>query len=405
MRKLTAFLLVAVMSLIPAVELASADDQKASEVILNLDVAPHRFIKNSQLSVTLEYNGKSVTETADIQRDTKELQMQFDIGSYNPGDNIKITGNYGLCGLKYYSYYAPAGETFDINTYIGEDGVHNNIVSLTVDPLYYKDVDVFFNYKPLSFTEPAILCEDEYAFVPIIELAKYMGIEDAAYYPEYGCVRIAVGERELVYYLDSRRITVNGKEYTAACDTKFINSTIFAPLKDFCDTFESEIIFTDEGDKYNINVGDSAVLTAYNNYMFGKSYVVNEMGISSDTSYLIWVSKSEYTVRVFSGEKGNWQFITSFPCAIGAVGTPTCEGIFKYYQYQERWPYANYYCGSIMRFNGGYAIHSTLIKYNGVPYDNRVGMKISHGCVRLRPENINWLASTIPLKTTVYISP
>ena len=58
-----------------------------------------------------------------------------------------------------------------------------------------------------------------------------------------------------------------------------------------------------------------------------------------------------------------------------------------------------------MRFRGGYAIHSTLIKYDGTPYDNRVGMKISHGCIRLRPEDINWLASITPLGTRIYITP
>jgi len=57
-----------------------------------------------------------------------------------------------------------------------------------------------------------------------------------------------------------------------------------------------------------------------------------------------------------------------------------------------------------MRFYKGYALHSTLIGYNGTPYDNRVGVKISHGCVRMCPEDINWLAKNIPLYTRVLVT-
>ena len=406
-KRIAALVTLVTMLITPTVMIDALDDLAASKLILSLDIQQHRFIKNSMPEISVEIDGKKYTQSVQINRDTTNVEMTFDVASYEPGTLIKVTGEHGLCGLQYYNYYAAAGIPFDVYTYVTpteKGSSHQNIVNLTLDPLHYKDVDVFFNYKEVEFTEPAILCDDEFAFVPIIELAKHMGIDDAKYYPEYNCVRIAVGETSIVYYLDSSKIEINGEESTAPCDTKFVNSTIFAPLKPFSDLFESKITFADEGNKYNINLDSSLVLKKYNDYVFGKTYIVNEKGLSSSTDYLIWVSKSEFTVRVYQGSQGNWSFVTSFPCAIGAPGTPTCEGTYKYYQYQDRWAYANYYCGPIMRFNGGYAIHSTLIKYNGVPYDNRVGMRISHGCVRLRPENINWLASTIPLQTTIHIS-
>lgn len=407
-KRLVAFISLLTMLVIPSIVIDAVDDLSASRLILSFDVQQHRFNKYSAPTISVEVNGEKYTQVMQINRDTTNAELVFDVSSYEPGTPIKVTGEYGLCGLKYYDYYASAGTPFDVYTYVtaNENGAsHYNIVNLTLDPLHYKDVDMFINYKGVSFTEPAILCDDEYAFVPIIELAKAMGIEDAKYYPEYNCVRIAVDNTSIVYYLDSSKIELNGEVSTAPCDTKFVNSTIFAPLKPFCELFQANITFADEGNKYNINVDDSLVLKKYNDNIIGKAYIVNERGIASDTNYLIWVSKSEFTVRVFTGSKGNWSYVDSFLCAIGAPGTPTCEGTYKYYQYQPRWSYANYYCGPIMRFNGGYALHSTLIRYNGVPYDNRVGVRISHGCIRLRPENINWLASTIPLQTTVYITP
>ena len=131
---------------------------------------------------------------------------------------------------------------------------------------------------------------------------------------------------------------------------------------------------------------------------------VNEKKIWSDTPYLIWVSKANFTVSVFLRENGRWNFIKSFACSIGAPGTPTVTGQFKYYQYQKKWDYGSYYVGPIMRFYGGYAIHSTLVNNDGTDRDGRVGKMISHGCVRVRPENIRWLVDYIPLNTKIYIT-
>ena len=162
--------------------------------------------------------------------------------------------------------------------------------------------------------------------------------------------------------------------------------------------FGCGIDYSDDGCTLSLSLGyASAGQNAAEKLMNGK-------GITSDTNYLIWVSKGEYTVRVFKGQRGGWHQINSFPCAIGAPATPTVEGVFKYYQYQSRWEYPTYYVGPIMRFYGGYAIHSTLLRYSGANADARVGVRISHGCVRVRPENIKWLTDTIPLQTTIYVT-
>ncbi len=132
--------------------------------------------------------------------------------------------------------------------------------------------------------------------------------------------------------------------------------------------------------------------------------IVNSKGITSDTPYMIWVSKANYTVSVFLKENGRWNCIKHFPCSIGAPSSPTVTGEFKYYQYQARWQYDGYYVGPIMRFYNGYAIHSTLVNNNGTDRDGRVGKMISHGCVRVRPETISWLVDYIPLQTKIYIT-
>jgi len=132
---------------------------------------------------------------------------------------------------------------------------------------------------------------------------------------------------------------------------------------------------------------------------------INGTMIDSKTKYFIWVSKAQFKVNVFEGERGKWRLINSFPCSIGAKDTPTITGIFEYFQHQDRWTYPTYYVGPIMRFAPrGYAIHSVLMRYNGGFADGRVGKMISHGCVRMLPDDIKWLASTMPIGTRVFVT-
>ncbi len=135
-----------------------------------------------------------------------------------------------------------------------------------------------------------------------------------------------------------------------------------------------------------------------------KEKAVNSKDISSKTNYMIWVSKKDFEVNIFTGSQNKWTHLITYPCSIGAPSTPTVEGQFEYHQQQPRWTYDKYYCAPIMRFYRGYAFHSYLIRYDGRVYDGRLGMKISHGCVRMRPEDIGWMAANIPLYTKVYIT-
>lgn len=45
---------------------------------------------------------------------------------------------------------------------------------------------------------------------------------------------------------------------------------------------------------------------------------------------------------------------------------------------------------------GGYLLH-------GTPYENSIGGANTHGCVRLRGEDIQWLHETVPVGTKVYV--
>ena len=63
--------------------------------------------------------------------------------------------------------------------------------------------------------------------------------------------------------------------------------------------------------------------------------------------------------------------------------SPTPAGTFEIYDYTGRWEYSDHYVGYISIFNGGHAFHTVLTKYDGTMDDGRVGIPLSHGCVRL----------------------
>lgn len=193
-------------------------------------------------------------------------------------------------------------------------------------------------------------------------------------------------------------VATTGIEYLNYCDVDFSLGQEFVVETYAYRNENGELVVSDEA---YITV---CPLFSIDTWAQSAENVVNGNKIWSDTDYLIWVSKSNYMVSVFLRDSGSWKCIKYFKCSIGAPSTPTITGQFRYYQYQTKWQYNGYYVGPIMRFYGGYAIHSTLINNNGTDRDGRVGKMISHGCVRVRPENINWLTYYIPIGTKIYIT-
>ena len=199
------------------------------------------------------------------------------------------------------------------------------------------------------------------------------------------------------FYIDNIYATKGGEGYNLEAAPFIDNGSVYLPLDDIAVYFACNL---------QSSVSEDTIYAALTTSVYTcKNYnYVNSQDITSKTDYLVWVSKSDYRVNVYLGSSGAWRYVTSFPCAIGAPSTPTVEGSFEYHQYQPRWTYDSYYCGPIMRFYNGYALHSTLIHYDGTFYDNRVECKISHGCVRIRPEGINWLAAYVPLGTRILVT-
>lgn len=125
---------------------------------------------------------------------------------------------------------------------------------------------------------------------------------------------------------------------------------------------------------------------------------------SSRTNYLLMVNCETHKVGVFYGSQGSWKLQYYWDCADGKASTPTVRGEFevgaKGYYFDSDGSRCFYYT----QFYNDYLFHSVLYnKDTGKLADGRVGMALSHGCVRLKIENAKWIYNNIPRGTKVVV--
>lgn len=261
-----------------------------------------------------------------------------------------------------------------------------------------KQVDLYIYGQGVALNGFPII-ENGTLFLPIREYLSNLGAFDFSV-DEDNQITATYGKKIIAMHTGSTDAMQNGEQTTLAAAPFLVGDTVYAPMR-----------FVSEGLGFTVDAADNGgILSVYADLphektdKFSAEDYVNSAGLTSQTPYLVWVNKSRYTVYTFLRENGRWKQVYSCACAIGASNTPTVTGTFKYFSREERWTYDKFYVGPIMRFYGGYAIHSTLLKYDGTNYNATVGKKLSHGCVRVRPVDMNWLVSYVPLKTTIHVT-
>lgn len=136
-----------------------------------------------------------------------------------------------------------------------------------------------------------------------------------------------------------------------------------------------------------------------------KEIFVNAKEYKSNSDYLIWINLQRQRVNVFEGSEGNWKLIRVSTCSSGKNTTPTPTGVMTYCGYSNGWFHDTYYVKPVMYLNleRGIALHSILFNPNGTVQDGTQGRPVSHGCVRMPLDEIQWLAEYIPIGTTVVV--
>ena len=123
----------------------------------------------------------------------------------------------------------------------------------------------------------------------------------------------------------------------------------------------------------------------------------------SSTDWLMLTDTSGCRTAIYYGHHGAWRPVKKWICSPGASATPTVTGEFavtgKGYSFGN-----GFTCYYYTQFYGDYLYHSVLYYQNSFRVmDGRLGMHLSHGCVRLDIDNAKWIYDNIPYGTKVVI--
>lgn len=360
-------------------EIDQISTMEEGEVVLSLCDSEQTLLDEERFAVA--YGLTSVNVTFSVPEYT--IGKAFLLHLTDGASALRFNGDTGIdMTLQTYSYTNEAGE-----------GVYQTTFYMALEPSWQRKAIIELSGEAAAVDDR--LVENE-LFVPLSfleELRVDVAQNDGTY-----LLTSDLGGYSMRFFDDNVYAEKNWVGYNLSHPVFCEDGTTFVPLSDVAVYFACN--YAEEDDGYVKRV--SLTPSVYSRNPAEK--YINSIDMTSRTNYLIWISKSEYTVYVFKGSSEKWTLLDSFPCAIGATTSPTIEGQFEYIEQLNRWTYPDFYCGPVMRFYNGYAIHSTLLRYDGGFYDNRVGIKISHGCIRVRPDKIQWLVETIPFYSRIYIT-
>lgn len=138
-------------------------------------------------------------------------------------------------------------------------------------------------------------------------------------------------------------------------------------------------------------------------------YLPSETGIPSSIQLVIKLS--ERRVYVYQGDAVK----TSYPIAVGKAGWETPTGTYTVLEMQRNPAWEHPWTGEIIPpgptnplgsgWIGFWTDGNNLIGFHGTPDENLIGQAVSHGCVRMRNQDILALYSMVNLGTTVTVKP
>lgn len=133
---------------------------------------------------------------------------------------------------------------------------------------------------------------------------------------------------------------------------------------------------------------------------------VNDNNIKSPTINLITTDlENKFTYVFEKGSDGLWNQLYKWECTVGKPSTPTIKGTFYVNGRKPYFGSDTYRVKYATRIRGSYYYHSILFNANGTEViDDRLGMALSHGCIRLAVENAQWIYDNILDTTTIIIN-
>lgn len=134
---------------------------------------------------------------------------------------------------------------------------------------------------------------------------------------------------------------------------------------------------------------------------------INTLSIESKTPYLIYLSLSNQTTYVYKNIDDSWNLEKEFLCSTGVEGKETPKGVF-YITNRGDWFYSDEFKQGgkyWVQFMGDYLFHSVPFdESQSTILDDTLGTPASHGCIRLKVDDMKWLYDNLPNDTKIIIN-
>ncbi len=132
---------------------------------------------------------------------------------------------------------------------------------------------------------------------------------------------------------------------------------------------------------------------------------INSQEIISGTDNLLWTDLARLKTYAFIKIDDKWELIRTMSCSAGDKHHPTPTGTFEVlYNPPFIGTEYNYVCKNAVVFYRGFMYHSVPFDWGGKNViDDRIGSRISNGCVRLSVEDSAWIYKNIPIGSSVFI--
>ena len=125
----------------------------------------------------------------------------------------------------------------------------------------------------------------------------------------------------------------------------------------------------------------------------------------SNTNYFTWVDLNRQRVSIFTGSQGHWVLFKTYSCASGNNATPSKRGLFTVL---DKGPSFVAESGALVkywtRYSGNYLLHSILLTPDGNVLDGTLGVRASHGCIRMPLDMAKWYYEKMPYGSLVWVN-
>lgn len=128
--------------------------------------------------------------------------------------------------------------------------------------------------------------------------------------------------------------------------------------------------------------------------------------------YMAWVSRELNQVKIMGWTgAGYTELVKTFSCSTGKKGTPTIEGTFQAVGQISEWyymPASHVWVRYAFQIYENYFFHSVLYHAKGSTHPTsssvrNIGKSVSHGCIRMMDEDIQWIYENCTPGMTVTI--